>query len=300
MTNNFLQTLFRISIVVGIFIYILNNYSILIEFDNLDYPQFLLTVFLKSLNVFIVGYLNYFAFKIVITHISYIHILRLHITSLFGNFFSFAKSGTVFKAAELKSTYNLRLKDFSLFFVVSQLFPVLIISILTFFYMNGRSIDKGLSNIFLIIAIGILVIILLLKIYISKSYVNEDKNFMLELFNTRNILMILLIQLSTVIVNLSYNWTLSNSLGYELTIFDNLIYTAVSVLSIFVSLTPNALGIKEFFIINLGSVTNFPPEYLFNLSVAERFADALMLLIIFLITKFSGNNLSYKNNENNY
>tara|TARA_B110000003_G_C16413658_1_gene443278 strand:- start:169 stop:669 length:501 start_codon:yes stop_codon:yes gene_type:complete len=166
--------------------------------------------------------------------------------------------------------------------------------------MNGRSIDKGLSNIFLIIAIGILVIILLLKIYISKSYVNEDKNFMLELFNTRNILMILLIQLSTVIVNLSYNWTLSNSLGYELTIFDNLIYTAVSVLSIFVSLTPNALGIKEFFIINLGSVTNFPPEYLFNLSVAERFADALMLLIIFLITKFSGNNLSYKNNENNY
>jgi hypothetical protein len=39
---------------------------------------------------------------------------------------------------------------------------------------------------------------------------------------------------------------------------------------------------------------------MFNLSIAERFSDVLMLLIIFLIIKLSGNNLSLKNNENNY
>ena len=136
--------------------------------------------------------------------------------------------------------------------------------------------------------------------YISKISKIDDRMYMKKLFDIPNISKIFLIQLLAIVINLIYNWTLSNSLGYTLSFLDNLIYTTTSVISIFLSLTPNALGIKEFIIINLGSIADFTPERMFNLSIAERFSDVLMLLIIFLIIKLSGNNLSLKNNENNY
>ena len=295
-----LQTFFQILVVIGIFIYIFNNYSIIFEFENPNYLQFSLTIFLKSLNVLVVGYLNYFAFKILYRKISYMPILKIHILSLFGNFFSFAKSGTVYKAGALKKIYNLKLKEFSLFFIVSQLFPLLIISFVTFSYIKATSLDNSLSNLFLIVFIVITVFIFSIKMYISKISKIDDRMYMKKLFDIPNISKIFLIQLLAMVINLIYNWTLSNSLGYTLSFFDNLIYTTTSVISIFLSLTPNALGIKEFIIINLGSIADFTPERMFNLSIAERFSDVLMLLIIFLIIKLSGNNLSLKNNENNY
>jgi hypothetical protein len=298
--NRILQTLFQISIVIGIFIYIFNNYSIIFRFENFNYLQLFLTIFLKSLNVLIVGYLNYFAFKILYSQISYMPILKIHVISLFGNFFSFAKSGTLYKAGALKTIYNLKLKEFSLFFIVSQLFPLLIISFATFSYIRVTSLDNSASNLFIIVSIVIFTFLFSIKVYISKISDIDDSAYMKKLFVMPNISKILLIQFSAVVINLIYNWTLSNSLGYSLSLFDNLMYTAASVFSIFLSLTPNALGIKEFIIINLGSITDFSPEYMFNLSIAERFSDVLMLAIIFLIIKLSGNNLSLKNNENNY
>jgi len=298
--NIILQTLFQISIVIGIFVYIFNNYSIIFEFENPNYLQLFLTIFLKSVNVLIVGYLNYFAFKILYSQISYMPILKIHIISLFGNFFSFAKSGTVYKAGALKTIYNLKLKEFSLFFIVSQLFPLLIISFATFSYIRATSLDSSLSNLFIIVFIVIVIFIFSIKMYISKISNIDNRIYMKKLFDIPNISKILFIQFSAIVINLIYNWTLSNSLGYNLSLFDNLIYTTTSVTSIFLSLTPNALGIKEFIIINLGSITDFSPEYMFNLSIAERFSDFLMLVIIFLIIKLSGNNLSLKNNENNY
>ena len=110
-----LQTGFKILITIGIFWYLFNNYSLILNFEFQKFDYLFYAIGIKSLNIFLIAFINLFAFLKLKTNISYIETLKIHTVSLLGNFFSFAKSGTAYKAFILKKNFNLNLKEFSLF-----------------------------------------------------------------------------------------------------------------------------------------------------------------------------------------
>jgi len=292
--NKIFLNALRISILIGVFVYIFNNYSLLLSLENINYSFFGITIFLKLIGVLIIGYLNYYIFKQLYEKISFFYILKIHTVSLLGNFFSFAKSGTAYKAVSLKNTYNINYKDFSIFFVVSQILTLMVVSFVAFFYVFLYSPHKEIGYFFIILITGITIILCISRLFFYKA----GKNYVLEIFfNLKKFIFLILIQSISLLNNLIFNWTLSNSIGYKLNFFDNIIYTFVSSFSVFISLTPNALGIKEFFLTNLDFIAELDPEFLLNLSISERITDVLMLLISLLIFKLGGNKIKIQNNN---
>jgi len=197
--KNIFQIVFKLTIVIGIFFYLYQNYSIFLDFKTPNYPDLFLTIFLKTINVFLVAYINFFAFSIFKTKIDFLETFNIHLVSLFGNFFSFAKSGTAYKAFVLKSDYKLDLKNFSLVFIVSQLCSILMINIITLIYISNFY-NADLQQEPLLITILIIIFIILFIKFISQVKNNNSSlNQIKKLFYLKNLCIILSVQSITTV-----------------------------------------------------------------------------------------------------
>ena len=280
-----LQTGFKILITIGIFWYLFNNYSLILNFEFQKFDYLFYAIGIKSLNIFLIAFINLFAFLKLKTNISYIETLKIHTVSLLGNFFSFAKSGTAYKAFILKKNFNLNLKEFSLFFVLNQLLAVLSINLLTLIYFSYMHTSE-INLIFFKAAI--MVIFLLIStaaLFISKGNLNL-KNYS-ELFSVKILTILLICQTCSNTIVLVSNYFLSNGLGIKLILADNLIYSSIAISSLLISITPNALGIREVLLVSFENFVQLNSTTLFNFSVADRIADFTMLIFvcIFLLGK---------------
>ena len=282
-----LQTGFKILITIGIFWYLFNNYSLILnlEFQKVDYLFYAIGI--KSLNIFLIAFINLFAYLKLKTNISYIETLKIHTVSLLGNFFSFAKSGTAYKALILKKNFNLNIREFSLFFVLNQLLAVLSINLFMIIYFSSMDISEINLTFFKVVIILILLLILTAVLLVSKEYFNLS-NYS-ELFRFKVLTILLICQTCSNTIVLVSNYLLSNGLGIELVLADNLIYSSVAISSLLISITPNALGIREVLLISFENLVQLSPTTLFNFSVADRIADFTML--IFVCIFLLGNNL---------
>ena len=81
-----LQTGFKIFITIGIFFwYLFNNYSLIYNFELKNFNYFIYAVGIKSLNIFVIAFINLFAFKT--KNKNFIHTdAEIHTFSLLGNF----------------------------------------------------------------------------------------------------------------------------------------------------------------------------------------------------------------------
>lgn len=282
-----LQTGFKILITIGIFLYLLNNYSLILnfEFQKLDYLFY--TIGIKSLNIFLIAFINLFAFVKLKTNISYFETLKIHAVSLLGNFFSFAKSGTAYKALVLKKNYKLNLKEFSLFFILNQLLAVFTINLINLIYFSYFDMSKIDLIFFKVAIILIFVLISIAALFISKGKLNL-KNYY-ELFSVKALTILLICQAFSNIIVLLSNYLLSNSLGIKLTLADNLIYSVIAISSLLISITPNALGIREVLLVSFENFVELNSTTLFNFSLADRIADFTMLVLVCIL--FLGKNL---------
>lgn len=281
-----LQTGFKILITIGIFWYLFNNYSLILnlEFQKVDYLFYAIGI--KSLNIFLIAFINLFAYLKLKTNISYIETLKIHTMSLLGNFFSFAKSGTAYKALILKKNFNLNIREFSLFFVLNQLLAVLSINLLTIIYFSSMDISEINLIFFKVVIILILLLILTAVLLVSKGYFNLS-NYS-ELFRIKILTILLICQTCSNTIVLVGNYLLSNGLGIKLILADNLIYSSVAISSLLISITPNALGIREVLLMSFENLVQLNSTTLFNFSVADRIADFTML--IFVCIFLLGNN----------
>ena len=285
MNKKNLQTGFKIFITIGIFWYLFNNYSLIYNFELKNFDYFIYAVGMKSLNIFVIAYINLFAFLKLKTKISYIQILKIHTFSLLGNFFSFAKSGTAYKAFILKKDFSLNLKEFSLFFILNQLIAVLSINLLSLIYFSNINLPEINLIFFRITIILILLIIAAAALFIPKGSFNL-KSYS-ELINIKVLSIILICQTCSVFIVIMSNYFLSNSLGLNLILSDNLIYSLIAISSLLLSITPNALGIREIILVSFENIAQLSTDALFTFSVADRIADFTMLIFacIFLLGK---------------
>ena len=275
-----LHTGFKILITVGIFWYLFKEYTIILNFEFQKFEYLFYTIGIKSLNIFLIAFINLFAFLKLNTNISYSETLKIHAMSLLGNFFSFAKSGTVYKAYTLKKFYNLNLKRFSLFFVLNQLLAVFSINMLTVIYFSFNYISEINLIFFQIIALMIFLLLSITSLLVSMGKL-KLKSYS-ELFNIKILKVLIICQTFSTIIVLIGNYLLSYSLGIELILADNLIYSSISISSLLISITPNALGIRELILVSFENFVQLNSTALINFSVADRIADFTLLILVII------------------
>ena len=74
----------------------------------------------------------------------------------------------------------------------------------------------------------------------------------------------------------------AKSLDIDINLLNNFVYNLISQISIFLSVTPNAIGIKEFILIISNNFIGLSSADVFNLAILDRLTDFLSLVVFSL------------------
>ncbi|MEI7918259.1 MAG: hypothetical protein WCH58_02645 [Candidatus Saccharibacteria bacterium] len=192
--------------------------------------------------------------------------LLLTIYSSLINFFGPLQSGPAVRAVYLKSKIGLRIRDYTyamLFYYFA--FAALNISLLFINTLPWLTI------------IGIILAIFMTIIGINKFRLQSLKKYVLYIFALTTIQILLM----TVIYSIELN-AVNHLANYN--IMQTIVYTASANLSLFVSLTPGAIGFREAFLVISGSLHNIPLNSIIASGVIDRAIYILFLIILFFVS----------------
>ena len=85
-------------------------------------------------------------------------------------------------------------------------------------------------------------------------------------------------------INLFFQIYLQASIiNIDMSLISNFVYNIVSQVSIFASITPNSIGIKEFFLVISNEFIGLSTIEVFNLAIMDRVTDFLSLLLFIVV-----------------
>jgi hypothetical protein len=296
-----LDTVFYIAIFIGLYIFLKNNKTI-ISFDIFQNIFIYYVILLKFVNFLVFNQMHFYIFKIYNLQITKIDNFKLTFKGYIGNFFGFGKSGTGYKALFLKNKHNFSYSKFLSFYVLLQTLTlfgtaficfVIIVFSKTFEYTNKNNLILLLIS---IMAISILAnyffrILSKIKIFNNFKFFRtiftsfEDTSLNVDTLKIANkeIIRILLYQL-LIQINLFFQIYLQASIiNIDMSLISNFVYNIVSQVSIFASITPNSIGIKEFFLVISNEFIGLSTIEVFNLAIMDRVTDFLSLLLFIVV-----------------
>ena len=197
--------------------------------------------------------------------------LLLTIYSSVINFFGPLQSGPAVRAIYLKTKIGLRIRDYT--------YAIL------FYYFSFAAINVSLlfiNTLPWLTFIGILIDIIITIIGTIKLGFGPLKKYVLYIF----VLTIMQIIFMTFIYSVELN-AINHLVGYN--IMQTIVYTASANLSLFVALTPGAIGFREAFLVLSQSLHNIPLTSIIASGLIDRAVYIFFLVVLFLLS--SGLNL---------
>ncbi len=296
-----LNLIFYSIILLGFAIFIQNNRSEL-SFEALSSRYIFLVITLKFVNFLIFNQLHMQIFKIYDLNISKNENFELTYKGYIGNFFGFGKSGTGYKAIFLNKKYNFSYFKFTSFYVFLQTLTLFGTSLICLFILifSETFLNENKNGLLLLLVLIILACIfsnlifkflsrfeVLKKIpYFNKYFLNLneiDINTSISFIKNKKIYKILYLQL-LVQINLFFQiFFQAKTLSIDISILSNFVYNLISQISIFLSLTPNSIGIKEFFLVISNQFIGLSPNQVFDLAIIDRITDFLSLILFTLL-----------------
>lgn len=299
-----LDIIFYILIFFGFFIFFQNNKT-LISFDIFKNIFVYYVVSLKFFNFLVFNQMHLYIFKIYNLQIKKMENFELTFKGYIGNFFGFGKSGTGYKALILKNKHNFSYSKFLSFYVFLQtltLFGTAFICFIILTFSKNFEYTNRTNLILLLLAIMTLCIFAnyFLRVF-SKIKIFNNIKFVKNLIASfedvssnisklkivnKEITKILFFQI-LIQVNLFFQIYLQASIiGIDMSLLSNFVYNIISQVSIFLSITPNSIGIKEFFLVISNEFIGLSSIEVFDLAIVDRITDFLSL-IIFIVLYYS-------------
>ncbi len=296
-----LNLIFYSIILLGFAIFIQNNRSEL-SFEALSSRYIFLVITLKFVNFLIFNQLHMQIFKIYDLNISKNENFELTYKGYIGNFFGFGKSGTGYKAIFLNKKYNFSYFKFTSFYVFLQTLTLFGTSLICLFILifSDTLLNENKNGLLLLLVLIILACIfsnlifkflsrfeVLKKIpYFNKYFLNLNEIDIISsisFIKNKKIYKILYLQL-LVQINLFFQiYFQAKTLSIDISILSNFVYNLISQISIFLSLTPNSIGIKEFFLVISNQFIGLSPNQVFDLAIIDRITDFLSLILFTLL-----------------
>lgn len=300
----FITILFYLILIFGGYFYFNENKTQL-SITNLENKFLIFVVILKLFNFFIFNRIHLEIFQIFNLHLSQIENFKLTFKGYIGNFFGFGKSGTTYKALFLKNKYQFSFIKFFSFYIFLQTLTIFFTSLVCFFALFLLSyFDKSYPKEILIVLFLVMLLCFLsnyLFKLITKIKLLENSAYFRKwiftinevLQNLKNIkylnIKILKIILFQAIIQFNIFlqiYFLSKALNFNITLISNLIFNLISQISSFISLTPNALGIKEFILFTLNEYIGLSSFLVLELAVLDRLTDFFSLVFFSIIYRF--------------
>lgn len=192
--------------------------------------------------------------------------LFLTIYSTIINFFGPLQSGPVVRSVYLKNKIGLRIRDYTY--------------AMLFYYFAYAAINTSLlfiNKIPLLSLLGILLAIILITIGTSKLGFRPFKKYVYYIFGLTAIQVLVITFIYFVELNAI------NPLAHY-SFLQSISYTAGANLSLFVSLTPGAIGFRETFLVLSQSLHNIPLGSIIAAGVADRAIYIIFLVLLFLLS----------------
>ena len=272
-----------------------------IQFNVLRSDFIFLVIGLKFLNFLIFNELHLNIFHMHNLDIKKNENFTLTYKGYMGNFFGFGKTGTGYKALFLKNKFNFSyLKIFS-FYIFLQTLTLFFTSFICFLLLSFTSIlETELKSTLLVVLLLIMAISLLsnyilnliskLKVLKKIKYLNnvlestEQNNTFLKNLTFKNpkFTKVLILQIFIQINLFLQIYLQAKSLNIDINLLNNFVYNLISQISIFLSVTPNAIGIKEFILIISNNFIGLSSADVFNLAILDRLTDFLSLVVFSL------------------
>ena len=294
---------FYLIVFYGLFLFLANNKSDL-SLQILFNKLLILIIFFKLSNFMLFNQLYFEIFKFYNLKISKGENFELTYKGYIGNFFGFGKSGTGYKAIKLKNNFNFSYLKFASFYIFLQtlsLFITSLICLLVIIFFDHILINE--ENILQLLLVSILLscifanyifrILLRLPVLSKKKFFHniilslKEIGGIFDQFKIKNKQMLKILFLQFLIqVNLFLQiFFQAKVLSFEISLLSNFVYNIISQLAIFISVTPNSIGIKEFLLVISNRFIGLGSTQVFDIAIVDRITDFLSLIIFSLIYK---------------
>tara|TARA_B110000014_G_scaffold182824_1_gene131975 strand:- start:404 stop:1354 length:951 start_codon:yes stop_codon:yes gene_type:complete len=292
-----LEIFFYVVIFFGLYFFLQNNKT-LISFGIFQNSFVYYVILLKFLNFLVFNQLHLYIFKIYDLKMKKIENFELTFKGYIGNFFGFGKSGTGYKALILKNKHNFSYSKFLSFFVLLQTLTLFSTAFICFIIIIFSTNLEHTNKTNLII---LLLFVMVISIFANYSFrilskikiFNKIKplktlitgleqtslNIRILKITNKEILRILFFQVC-IQINLFFQIYLQASIiNIDMSLLNNFVYNIISQVSIFLSITPNSIGIKEFFLVISNDFIGLSSIEVFDLAIIDRITDSLSLLL---------------------
>lgn len=264
-----------------------------------DWKYLIVIFFFASSNYFLNGVFIKVILNIFNKRINLIEAFYISIISSLGNYFLPMRGGAVIRSVYLKKNF-----DFSYSYFVSTLYGFYIIVFLVNAFLGLLSLVViDINNdvpLMLYVFFGLLLMMMILLTFIKIPFekvknikyriVNKIFNLLKKIFDGWSII----VENKEVLFNLIVITFLSffastilfyfefKALGISVSIFNVILYSCLSGVSLLVSLTPGSLGIREGIYLLTSNVLGIKNEQVMQLALLDRGLIVLTLLILFL------------------
>lgn len=269
-----------VAITISLAIYFFSRHQYLLtEISKIPLYLIFLVIFLYLLIAFILSLLFIETIKINKAKVKLFSSILVNSKSLFINFFVPGQSGPAYRAYYLKTEHKVKLVDYSfslllyyaIYFIISL--SILLLGAIKLFYCIPLLLVFYLTSYFF------------LKYYLGKK---NTKRYEIKFDYILTIFALTLLQ-SIVIFTIYYLELHFVSNTFKLQ--QILAYTGIANLSLFVALTPGAIGIREAFLIFSRNITHIDTAQVAATSLIDRSIYIVFLLILglfLLINKSKG------------
>ena len=278
-------------------IYLYRNPEILIRLKDTNPFFIFLIMFLYLFVFFLEGLFILVTLKIFERKISNLEGWYIAILSRVGNYLLPMRAGALFRAVYLKKKYNFDYSNFLatlygyyiVFFLTNS---VIILALLLFKATVLKEVYMALIIFFSSLVIGLIALIFFRvpfrKIFInSKGFINSIAFFLNKFFDGWDLIVksgnlftkLILLAFANIFVNILVIYLEFISIGKIVDIVDVILYTCLSGLSLFISITPGSLGLREGVLLITSNSLGLTNSEIMELAFLDRGIMFLLLLL---------------------
>ncbi len=247
--------------------YLANHKNLITYLTKISPLLILLIVGLYILMLFVLIFVFEFTVKLLKVKLNFKDNLLLNCYSIFMNFFVPGQTGPIYRGYYLKTKHKIKAIDFTL--ATAIYFAIyLIISILFILFGSQSILLASAASIVFIIAT-----ILAVRIYLKKE--NSKLNI-----NSKNIINLVIITIIQLLLQTLIYLIELHSVDKTVSFRNALTYSGSAALTIFVSLTPGAIGIREAFLILTRHLSHLSNSSIILANIIDRSVFLIYLLIL--------------------
>lgn len=280
-----------IGVIIFFVYYFIKNPEVLLSIKNISFGHIVLIITVQIIILLFYAFLNHIIIKKIQKDIP----LKDNVFLQFANNFLnkvFPKAGIAFRSLYLKEVYKFPYSKF-----ISTLSGVYVISFISYsiasfvvFYLIY--IQKGVYNYYLIIAFIGIFLLSLLFIFLPTNFFAKKEGKVFKILDSimqgwsiikKDLFFVLLLTVVTIVVLIFNTFQMQiiyRALGLEISYLSVLFLSIISLLTLFINITPEAIGIKEGIYAYSADIISIPSNFLVLGSLVDR-GISIVISVIF-------------------